>query len=572
MTEEMVASDWASCNKRGERFMEIRRKARVTTADWTVERSWAEPNHYCWNLVWMSNESVKELPSSYRSCHEWRLAGYEGDGTYEVDPDGPGGLEVFEVECEMDTGYTVVHHDKDVEGFTVRVTGNGRDIIKYETPGAYRKILNYTTASLPQIAALANASDRCSQFVSLECMNTEIWNERGTQMTWWVSQDQEKMFNWGGAPSGFNGCGCYVNNTCENGERCNCDNDSQRGGSIWRLDRGLLTDKSKLPVREVRVGDVGHRGERANVRVGPLRCYGAESEHAREGLFRNCEELRLNGRQRDDYYRIDPDGDGPLAGFRVWCNFKSDKAFTVIDNDMHDVDILVSISNDRNYEAPGAYTKKLAYEAPSMEHMVALINTSEVCRQYIWYKCRLAAIWKGDIQVTWLLSRNKEKMPNWGGAPSGWKGCECSIDNDCAGGGRCNCDRDVENVVRYDEGYLTDAAQLPVTAIQIGDIGDETERARFNIDPLECKGLRSKVTGLSSTETRRTIEASCRWFINTAWTGSFIQPSVFLAPYTFSAIRTWVDGSTTTSLRQAHGDFDTVFRQEGLKEPYLHTK
>ena len=61
-----------------------------------------------------------------------------------------------------------------------------------------------------------------------------------------------------------------------------------------------------------------------------------------------------------------------------------------------------------------------------LQHVLAVIDTSESCRQYIWYKCRLAAIWKGDEQFTWLVSRDNKKMPNWGGAPSDWKGCNCS--------------------------------------------------------------------------------------------------------------------------------------------------
>ncbi|XP_022107773.1 uncharacterized protein LOC110988506 isoform X2 [Acanthaster planci] len=425
---------------------------------------------------------------AYRSCQEWRLAGYEDDGVYRVDPDGPGGLDSFDVECEMETGSTVVHHDEDVMGFEVSLTGGGGDTPNYEDPGAYRKILNYTSASLPQIVALTNASDQCSQMLSFKCRRTELWNELGTQMTWWVSRDREKMSNWGGAPSRFEGCGCYVNNGCENGLKCNCDNDNPGYRPTWRWDEGPLTDMSKLPVTEVRVGDVGSPDERAQVSVGPLRCRGVP------GLFRNCEELRLDGRRTNDYYRIDPDGDGPLSHFMVWCTFSDDKAVTIIHHEDDHDNIFVSGSDGRDYEAPGAYSRKMSYDAPSISHVVALINTSTICRQHIWYKCRLAAIWRGDQQVTWLTSRDNEKMPNWGGAPSDWKGCKCSINNACVGGGRCNCDRKVENMLRFDEGYLQDEAQLPVTAIHIGDIGETSGRARFNIGALECWGVRNPYT------------------------------------------------------------------------------
>ena len=45
-----------------------------------------------------------------------------------------------------------------------------------------------------------------------------------------------------------------MNNTCANPNRdCNCDkNDNE-----WREDSGLLTDKTKLPVIQLRFGDTG---------------------------------------------------------------------------------------------------------------------------------------------------------------------------------------------------------------------------------------------------------------------------------------------------------------------------
>ena len=63
------------------------------------------------------------------------------------------------------TGHTVVHHDVDDTGFTVSLSDGGY----YEKPGAYQKILDYTTASLPQMAALADASAECSQLLSFDC-------------------------------------------------------------------------------------------------------------------------------------------------------------------------------------------------------------------------------------------------------------------------------------------------------------------------------------------------------------------------------------------------------------------
>ena len=46
-------------------------------------------------------------------------------------------------------------------------------------------------------------------------------------------------------------------NTCLNGQKCNCYN----SGSDWREDSGLLTDKSTLPVTQIRLGDLDQSHE-----------------------------------------------------------------------------------------------------------------------------------------------------------------------------------------------------------------------------------------------------------------------------------------------------------------------
>ena len=70
--------------------------------------------------------------------------------------------------------------------------------------------------------------------------------------------------------------------SCVGGKRCNCDqNDAE-----WREDSGPLTDKSTLPVRELRFGDVdsfdGHGllkfsgtiDEKGYHKLGKFKCYG----------------------------------------------------------------------------------------------------------------------------------------------------------------------------------------------------------------------------------------------------------------------------------------------------------
>ena len=58
-------------------------------------------------------------------------------------------------------------------------------------------------------------------------------------------------------------------------QTCNCDaNDDE-----WRKDRGDLSDKSTLPVTELRFGDTGSEKEKIVYRLGALKCWGIGELH-----------------------------------------------------------------------------------------------------------------------------------------------------------------------------------------------------------------------------------------------------------------------------------------------------
>lgn len=64
------------------------------------------------------------------------------------------------------------------------------------------------------------------------------------------------MYYWGGGdPQVPYSCGCYVSQPCYKYPKfkCNCDANDLN----WREDGGYLTDKSTLPVTQVRLGDTG---------------------------------------------------------------------------------------------------------------------------------------------------------------------------------------------------------------------------------------------------------------------------------------------------------------------------
>ena len=160
-----------------------------------------------------------------------------------------------------EVGVTVVGHDSEDR---IVVTG-------YEAAGSYVHNVVYTAASVAQLAALATISAHCEQFIKYECHHT-LFLTYG--FGWWVSRDNVKMTYWGGAsPSDSNKCACGVTNSCADSSKgCNCD----KNDAVWREDSGLLTEKSHLPVKQLRFGDTGGSGETGYHTLGKLKCHGME--------------------------------------------------------------------------------------------------------------------------------------------------------------------------------------------------------------------------------------------------------------------------------------------------------
>ena len=198
-----------------------------------------------------------------RSCCEIRNYVSTVSRKYVVDPDGEGGLAPFTVYCDMTdkkgVGVTVISHDSESRK---RVSGS-------ESAGCYSRDIHYTGAKLSQMARLTRVSSHCEQFIKYECYGSGLWLNSPTG--WWVSRDSTNMTYWGGASPGSVKCACGMTNSCANtADRCNCDKNDLN----WRQDSGLLTEKTKLPVKQLRFGDTGDRGEKGYHTLGRLKCYG----------------------------------------------------------------------------------------------------------------------------------------------------------------------------------------------------------------------------------------------------------------------------------------------------------
>ena len=198
------------------------------------------------------------------SCSVLRKYLSSVSGYYVIDPDGEGGLAPFTVYCDMaaknGVGVTVISHDSESR---TKV----RDGLGWGGAGSYSRDIHYTGASLSQLASLTRVSSHCEQFIKYECYDSRLLKNG---MGWWVSRDSSKMTYWGGASPGSGKCACGMTNSCaDSSYGCNCD----KNDYVWREDSGLLTDKTNLPVKQLRFGDAGNSNQGYHT-LGKLKCYG----------------------------------------------------------------------------------------------------------------------------------------------------------------------------------------------------------------------------------------------------------------------------------------------------------
>ena len=201
-----------------------------------------------------------------KSCsHLKRLVPSAENGTYLIDPDGEGGLPPFyNVACDMSdkngVGVTIISHDSETR---MRVKG-------FEDPGSYSRDIQYEGANFSQLANLAYVSLHCEQFIKYGC-KASLMSLANAHYAWWVSRDSAKMTYWGGAEPGSGKCACGMNSSCaDTSLPCNCNKNDE----VWREDSGLLTDKTHLPVKQLRFGDTEGDGEEGYHTLGKFKCYG----------------------------------------------------------------------------------------------------------------------------------------------------------------------------------------------------------------------------------------------------------------------------------------------------------
>ena len=101
----------------------------------------------------------------------------------------------------------------------------------------------------------------------------------GYMHDWWVSRDGKAMTYWVGGNYTPYMCLCRLNRSCAYISSLWMQL-WQLDDYVWRENRELLTNKTELPVIQLRFGDTGEAGddERGYHTLGKLKCYGINWE------------------------------------------------------------------------------------------------------------------------------------------------------------------------------------------------------------------------------------------------------------------------------------------------------
>ncbi|XP_071943712.1 uncharacterized protein [Antedon mediterranea] len=422
------------------------------------------------------------------SCAQIKKDGDSTNGMKTINPEetDQSGDEIT-VECDMTSdstdGITIIKHDTNTR---LLVSGGS-----YENPGSYVRTITYTGYTMEQITQLVQKSASCEQYIKLECHHSVI-RPYTTPYTWWVSRDGTDMIMWGGGKTYNRTCACGLDGTCEKpGFICNCDiNDSH-----LRSDGGLLTDRNRLPVTKVYIGDTGESYEYAFFTLGSLKCKGFAPP-----ILGSCAEVKAAGFTKTDSYLIDPDGDGSDNPYWAYCDLElgKDEVTTAV---FHDVPERTYV---HGYNDP-KYSKVFNY--PISDTQLRMLTTgSSKCQQYFDIDCY-------HVSFSWSrwVSINGDELVNWGGSPgSDSYQCPCSLDGSCQSASyTCNCQIN-DSAWREDRGYITSKEDLPMKEILIADTDDSHEKAYFTVGPLECTGPVAK-TITYGTSCYKVITAPTTW-------------------------------------------------------------
>ena len=111
-------------------------------------------------------------------------------------------------------------------------------------------------------------------------------------------------------------------------------------------------------------------------------------------------------------YVIDPDGEGGLAPFTVFCDMtdKNGVGVTVVS---HDSESRTLVRDGLGWGGRGSYSRDIHYKGASLSQLASLTRVSSHCEQFIKYECYDSMMFSNGY--AWWVSRDSTKMTYWGG-------------------------------------------------------------------------------------------------------------------------------------------------------------
>ena len=125
----------------------------------------------------------------------------------------------------------------------------------------------------------------------------------------------------------------------------------------------------------------------------------------------SCSVIRKHVSSVSGNYVIDPDGEGGLAPFNVYCDMtaKNRVGVTVISHDSE------SRTSVKGYESPGTYLRDVRYAKVSLSQLASLTRVSSLWEQFIKYECYGSHLLNNvnNYKFGWWVSRDSTEMTYW---------------------------------------------------------------------------------------------------------------------------------------------------------------
>ena len=145
---------------------------------------------------------------------------------------------------------------------------------------------------------------------------------------------------------------------------------------------------------------------------------------------KSCSEIKLcNPKAPSGSYVIDPDGEGGVTLFTVYCDMtdKNTIGVTVISHDSENRTLV------QGCDPKGCYQRDIHYTGANFLQLGNLTTISAHCEQFIKFECHNAVLLYNGRMFGWWVSRDGDQMTYWGGSNSTYPyKCACGVTGTCA--------------------------------------------------------------------------------------------------------------------------------------------